>query len=660
MSKIIDKTFKTNTKDISYVNRDFTSLKSELINFTKKYYPLSYKDFSDGSPGTIFIEQAAYVGDVLSYYIDQQFKESFIQLSNDRKNIINQARQLGYKPKVTSASSVSIDIFQLVPATRTNDVSGEYIPDEKFYLVLSPFTILSTNDGNPFIIEESVDFRENSSFSPREISVYSRDNTGAPQFYLVKKSTKAYSGTIVTKNIPIGDAQQFLTLKLNENNVIKILNIKDSSNTSYYEVEYLAQETIPIEVDNTPLNNQTLSKYKSTTPKILKYIRTENRFTKIVDEDNYTYIQFGANTDNFENTVVIPNPTNVGVNLSNLDNLNISLDGTNVLKSNSYGYSPSNTTLTIQYIVGGGLDSNVNSETINTVSNVNFQNNDQFISDSELQLLNDIKNSLRVVNPEPSTGGDGPESNEQIKQNALANFSSQNRMITDEDILLRTYSMSSKFGNVAKAYVESNSKRLVSYDGLIQSVVSDNTEVIDVSNLQPLDRRKFIESPNPFTNNLYVLSYDTNKKLTKLNEATILNLKNYLSKYKMLTDRINIIDGYIINIGVEFKISVFNGFNKRSVLDECLNTVYSFFDIDEWSFNQPINLSQLSFEIMKTEGVQTVNDIVVNNLTIDDGNNYSPIAYNMSIATQNNIVYPSKDPSIFEVKYQSDIKGVVV
>lgn len=660
MSKIIDKTFKTNTKDISYVNRDFTSLKSELINFTKKYYPQSYKDFSDGSPGTIFIEQAAYVGDVLSYYIDQQFKESFIQLSNDRKNIINQARQLGYKPKVTSASSVSIDIFQLVPATRTNDVSGEYIPDEKFYLVLSPFTILSTNDGNPFIIEESVDFRENSSFSPREISVYSRDNTGAPQFYLVKKSTKAYSGTIVTKNIPIGDAQQFLTLKLNENNVIKILNIKDSSNTSYYEVEYLAQETIPIEVDNTPLNNQTLSKYKSTTPKILKYIRTENRFTKTVDEDNYTYIQFGANTDNFENTVVIPNPTNVGVNLSNLDNLNISLDGTNVLKSNSYGYSPSNTTLTIQYIVGGGLDSNVNSETINTVSNVNFQNNDQFISDSELQLLNDIKNSLRVVNPEPSTGGDGPESNEQIKQNALANFSSQNRMITDEDILLRTYSMSPKFGNVAKAYVESNSKRLVSYDGLIQSVVSDNKEVIDVSDLQPLDRRKFIESPNPFTNNLYVLSYDTNKKLTKLNEATILNLKNYLSKYKMLTDRINIIDGYIINIGVEFKISVFNGFNKRSVLDECLNTVYSFFDIDEWSFNQPINLSQLSFEIMKTEGVQTVNDIVINNLTIDDGDNYSPIAYNMSIATQNNIVYPSKDPSIFEVKYQSDIKGVVV
>ncbi len=660
MSKIIDKTFNTNTKDINYVNRDFSSLKSELINFTKKYYPQSYKDFSDGSPGTIFIEQAAYVGDVLSYYIDQQFKESFLQFSNDRKNIINQSFQLGYKPKVTSASSTNVDIFQLIPSTRTDGVSGEYIPDEKFYLVLSPFTILSNNEGKEFIIEESVDFRENSSFSPRELTVYSRDDTGAPQFYLVKKSVTAYSGTLVTKNISVGDPESFLTFKLNETNVIKILNIKDSDNKSYYEVDYLAQETVSIEVDNTPLNNQTLSKYKSVTPKILKYLHTPNRFTKNVDENNYTYIQFGANTDNFENTVVIPNPTNVGVGLSNLNNLNISLDGTNVLKSNSYGYSPSNTTLTIQYIVGGGIESNVNSETINSVTSVNFQNNDEFISDSELSLLSQIKNSLRVVNPNPSTGGDGPESDEQIRQNALANFSSQNRMITDEDILLRVYSMSPKFGSVAKSYVESNSKRLVSYDGLIPSVISGNQETIDVSELQPLDRRKFIESPNPFTNNLYVLSYDTNKKLTKLNEATILNLKNYLSKYKMLTDRINIIDGYIINIGVEFKISVFNGFNKRSVLNECLETVYSFFDIDTWSFNQPINLSQLSFEIMKTEGVQTVNDIKVNNLTIDDGPDYSPIAYNMSIATQNNIVYPSKDPSVFEVKYESDVKGIVI
>jgi len=211
MSKIIDKTFKTNTKDINYINRDFSSLKNELINFTKKYYPQSYKDFSDSSPGTIFIEQAAYVGDVLSYYIDQQFKESFVQFSNDRKNLINQAKQLGYKPKVTSVSSTIVDIFQLIPSTRDDSVSGGYMPDEKFYLVLSPFTILSNNDGKKFIIEESVDFRENTSFSPREISVYNRDNTGAPRFYLVKKSVNVYSGTLITKTINVGDPEPGIT-----------------------------------------------------------------------------------------------------------------------------------------------------------------------------------------------------------------------------------------------------------------------------------------------------------------------------------------------------------------------------------------------------------------------------------------------------------------
>lgn len=658
MSDIINKTFKTNTKDIKYVNRDFNSLKNELIEFTKKYYPHSYKDFSDSSPGTIFIEQAAYVGDVLSYYTDQQFKESFIQFSTDRRNLINQAKQLGYKPRVTSVSSTYVDIYQLVPATRDDSIDGNYIPDSRFYLTLAPYTTLSSEDGVSFIVEDSIDFAENTTFSPREISVYSRDVSGAPQFYLAKKTALAYSGKLITKTVSVTGQTPFLSIKLNEKNVVKVVNVTDENNTKYHETEYLAQDTIAIEIDNSPLNNQVLSKYKSTTPKILKYIRTENRFVTYIDEDDYTYIQFGANTENYQNDVIIPNPSNVGVGMSNIKNLNISIDGTNVLKSNSYGVSPSDTTLTIQYIIGGGIESNVNVGAIKSISATSFQNNDEFLTDSEYQLLDQIKNSLRVSNVSPSTGGAGPETNEQIRQNAMLNFSTQNRMMSYEDILLRVYSMPSKFGNIAKAYVETNSKRLVAYDGLIKSVVSNNSETIDLSDLQPLDRRKFIESPNPFTNNLYVLTYDNNKKLTKVNEATILNLKNYMSNYKMLTDRINIIDGYIINIGVDFKISVFSGFNKREVLNECINSVTDFFNIDNMTFNQPINLSQLTFEIMKIEGVQSVMDIFVKNLTIDDGN-YSPVAYNISIATQNNIIYPPKDPSIFEVKFESDIKGLV-
>ena len=672
MTQITNKTFKANTKDVNYVNRDFTSLKSQLIDFTKQYYPLNYRDFSESSPGQIFIEQAAYVGDILSYYTDQQFKESFIQFSTDRRNLINQAQYLGYKPKVSSASSATVEIFQLVPSKRiqsvTNtSVTSEYVPDETYCLILKPFTTLNSLSNVQFIIEESLDFSQDTPFSPREVSVYSRDNTGAPLFYLLKKTTKAYSGTLLSRQFSVGSPKSFLKIKLEENNVLKITSIVDSNNNSYYESDYLAQDTIPISVDNVPLNNQTLSRYKGETPKLLKYLRTEKRFITTVDDENYTYIQFGANTENYDNTVIIPNPSNVGVSLSNLNKLNISLDGTNVLKSNSYGVSPSNTTLTVNYIVGGGVSSNVNSGEINEVLGVEYLNDTSGLTDSQISLLNNVKNSLRVNNPESATGGDGAETNEVIRQNAIANFSSQNRIVTNEDILLRVYSLQPEFGSVAKAYVESNSTKQVSYTGLISGIVNESSgsisnETLNLNPLNPLDRRKFLESNNPFTNNLYLLGYDKNKNLTKINEATLLNLKNYLSEYKILTDKFNIIDGYIINIGVEFKISVFNGFNKRDVLDTCISSVQEFFNIDNWSFNQPINLSQLTFEIMKNEGVQSVTDVVVKNLTYDqNGTQYSPIAYNISIATQNNIVYPSKDPSIFEVKFPTtDIKGLVV
>lgn len=659
MSTIINKTFQTNTKDINYLNKDFTSIRQQLIDFTKQYYPQSYRDFSESSPGQIFIEQAAYVGDVLSYYTDQQFLESFIQFAKDRRNIINAAKYMGYKPKPSSASSTIVDIFQLLPSKRS--VNNEYTPDERYCLILSPLTQLTSVSGVNFIIDQSVDFSQDTKYSPREITVYTRDESGAPLFYLIKKSVQAYSGTVVVKQVPVGDPQAFYSISLTESNVLKILSIVDSNNKNYYEVEYLAQDTIPIEVDNVPLNSQILSEYRSETPKILKYLRTENRFVTSIDENNITTIQFGANTENYDNTVIIPNPTNVGVSLSNLKNLDISLDNTNVLKAKSYGVSPSNTTLTITYVIGGGLSSNVNSGEINKIIGVSYQNDVTSLTDSEVILLNTIKNSLSVNNTESSSGGDDAESDEEIRQNALLNFATQNRMVTEDDFLLRVYSLPPQLGNISKVYVQSNLTREIQYNGLINGIESiNNNSSLDLSPLNPLDRRKFLQSNSPFTNNLYVLGYNSNRNLTTINKATLQNLIAYIQNYKILTDRINIIDGYIINIGIDFKITVFKGFNKSDVLNNCITSVKNFFNIDNWSFNQPINLSQVNFEILKNEGVQSVSDIRIKNLTIDDGN-YSPIAYNIDIATKNNIVYPSKDPSVFEVKFpQSDIKGLVV
>jgi hypothetical protein len=157
-----------------------------------------------------------------------------------------------------------------------------------------------------------------------------------------------------------------------------------------------------------------------------------------------------------------------------------------------------------------------------------------------------------------------------------------------------------------------------------------------------------------------LLSYDSNKNLTTINDALLYNLRKYLEKYKLMTDSINIIDGYIINFGIDFKISVYNNYNKRDVLNSCIAKVKNFFLIDKWTFNQPINVSQLELEIAKTEGVQSVVDVKFKNLTIDNGN-YSPHEYNLEQATQNKIIYPSLDPSVFEIKYpETDIRGAAI
>lgn len=670
MAKISNKTFNTNTKDINYLNRDFSSLRDTLINFTKYYYPNNYKDFSESSPGQIFIEQAAYVGDVLSYYTDQQFQESFIQFASERKNIINLARTLGYKPKVSSASTTYVNIYQLVPAKKymVYDEQGNgtvsYKPDEDFFLILKPYTSLTSTPGVNFLIEESVDFNQDTFYSPREISVYERDaNTYVPTKYLVKKTAKAISGTINVINVSVGQLTSFLTIQINDPKVLKVLSVVDSDNNKYYEVDYLAQETIPISIDNSTSNNEIFSKYQFETPKILKYLRTERRFITYIDEDNTTYLQFGGNYDNFENDIIIPNPTNVGAALQNLKNLNISLDGRNVLKNSSYGVSPNNTTLTITYISGGGLNSNVNSGEINKVNTAEYLNDISDMSNAQQDTFKSIVRSLTVENEEAATGGDGPETNEMIRQNAIANFSSQYRAVTSSDILLRIYSLASEFGSVTKAFVEQNSVKEIGFNGLVSGYTVENTDtdIINLDKLSALDRRKFLSSTNPFTNNIYLLAYDINKHLTKCNEATLYNLKNYLENYKILTDKYNFIDGYIINIGVDFKISVYTGFNKKTVLNSCIETIKEFFEIDKMQFCQPINISQLRFNLMNNEGVQSVSEIKIKNLTIDDGEGYSEIEYNIDIATKDDIVYPSKDPSVFELKYPDiDIKGLVI
>lgn len=663
MPTTIQKSFKpVSAKEVRYLNRDFASLKESLINFSKVYFPNSYKDFSDSSPGMMFIEMASYVGDVLSYYTDYIYKEGLLYNATERKNIMSLAKYLGYKVKPTRAATGNLDVYQLIPSIINND--GDYVPDYNFALIVKENMMVTNAFGSYFLLGETIDFSVDTKLSPRTTTVYSRNSNGVPAFFLLKKTAKISSGRIKTKTFNITTPTPFQKLQLDENNVLEILDVRDADNNKWYEVDYLAQELVLDSIPNDPSFEGIFYQYRDEVPYILKYIKTSRRYTVNVMPDNLTYLEFGAGKEGFSDEVVNLSSQTVGIGLSKIDKLNISYDPSNFLKNQTYGIAPANTTITVTYSVGGGITSNCASNEINKIISVEYSNSSDGFTDDQIKLLNVVKNSLSVNNSEPITGGKDSETNEEIRQNAIALFPAQNRCVTKEDYLARVYSMPPKYGSIAKAQIISNSSLSVNVKKMMEGFVgSDNVaQVIDNDPVNSF-RKISYDSNNPFAINLYVLGYDSNKNLTQINRALIDNLIKYIKSFRMMTDGINIIDGYIINIGVEFSIMIYKGYNKKEVMAECLNIVKEFFNIDNWTFSQSINLNQLQLEIVKVEGVQSVVNIKIINKTplTDPTGNYSNVEYDINSATRNNVIYPPLDPAIMEVKYpDKDIKIIAI
>ena len=603
MADIIQKSFNSSRREIKYLNRDFSSFKTSLIEYSKTYFPRTYKDFSDASPGMMFIEMASYIGDVLSYYTDYQFKESLMPYAEERKNVLALANYLGYKTKPTKSSTTNIDLYQLIPSIK--DSNNNYIPDNNYALKIREYMEVSNESGVSFITTDPVDFSLDSKFSPREVTVYSRDNYGIPQFFLLKKSTKVIAGKITTSSFTVGASVPFYKISLSENNVIDIIDVKDSDNNKWYEVDYLAQDLIFTETENTSFTNNTYVQYSSEVPKLIKSFKTSRKFVVNVTANNTTYLEFGAGTDATSDEVIYPNSELVGVGLKNISNLNLNYDTSKLLNSETFGQSPSNTVLTVQYLVGGGLTSNSPSDTIKNISSVTYLNDVSGLNPSQNSLLTTVKNSFRISNPNPAVGGQNQESVEEIRQNALANFGSQNRTVTVDDYISRIYSIPPRFGSIAKVMVIPNSDLSISTNQtLLNGFVNNENQTTLINNsLENNFRKVNFDVSNPFSLNLYVLSYNSNKNLTQTNDALVYNIRHYLQKYKIISDSVNIIDGYIINIGVDFKILVYNNFNKKEVLDQCLQKAKDFFNIDKWYFNQPININQLELELAKVEGL---------------------------------------------------------
>ena len=604
-------------KDIRYLGKDFAQFRQNLITFAKQYFPGTYQDFNESSPGMMFIEMSSYIGDVLSYYTDHSFRESILTGAAENANVLQLSQLFGYKPKLNSPAHCLIDVYHLVPAIGTGDGAR---PDYRFALSIKDGMKVSTESGVTFRTTTSIDFNDDP-----DISVYEIDASGNVTYYLLKKQVPVISGEEVQRDFSFGDPKQYDKILLPEEDVLEILSVESTTGYSWSEVDYLAQDTIMEDIANVPFNDPELSQFRSTVPYILKLKRTPRRFVTRVRDDLRIELQFGSGISSDADEEIIPNPRNVGTGLNMLKRTTTSnIDPSNFLATSTYGVR-----FNIKYTIGGGVTENVGVNTIVNVDEVEYLNPDSTVN------LDDTQASLAINNPEAAVGGKSRDDLENIRQNAMASFAAQGRAITREDYIARCYAMPGRFGSVAKAYIVGDTQQ--------------NTNDIDYP-------RETIN--NPLALNLYVLAYDENGNLTQANEALQENLRSYLSQFRMLTDAINVKSAYIVNFKIEFEIITTPSSNSNEVLIRCVERLKTLLHNDRMQINGSISISGMFAELDRVQGVQTVTNVELINV---NGGNHSDVVYDMDIATKNNIVYPSLDPCIFELKYPNqDIKGRVI
>jgi hypothetical protein len=669
--KPLDKNWGSDKKNVNYVGKDFSSLKQNLIEFTKTYFPDTYSDFNEASPGMVFIEQAAAIGDVLSFYQDTQLKESMLMYVTERKNVIALAQSMGYKPKISTPAVTTLTVYQLCPSVFRNAGGTSFEVDERFCLKIKDGLEIKSNSNNniTFRTVDGVDFANSGS---REVDVHTRDSNGNPLWYLLTKKVKAISASESSTGVSFGpDETDYPTATIDDDNIIEITSVTDEDGNKWYEVPYLAQESIFVEQANI---DGELENYSNIVPYILEVQKVPRRFSIKVNSNNTIDLQFGSGDTRLNDEQILPNTKNVGLGLANsVNRLNQGIDPSNFLKTNTFGIAPAGKSLTITYLKGGGVESNINTGDLTKISKIEFEEDLLSIPDNLLSAYNETKNSVAAENLEPAMGGRGAESIEEIRQNALATFGSQNRAVTRQDYIVRALSMPERYGSVAKVYVspdgeiDNNSpssilaspQNIAEFTNVVEGLKDKSKQDIQKELVKYLTQKNTSigEVNNPFAINMYVLGYNGDNKLTNLNQAVKQNLKTYLGEYRMMTDAVNIIDGFVVNIGVDFEIACYQNYNKREVLANCLVELQDYFNIDNWTFNKPINISEIELILANVEGVMSVPSVKITNLCGGDGN-YSPNKYNIDEATKGKMVYPSLDPCIFEVKYPNkDIKG---
>ena len=625
--------------NINYTSKDFNTIKADLIEYTKSYFPDTYKDFNETSPGMMLIELSSYVGDVLSYYIDYNYKENILATATEKRNIRRLAEFLGYK---TPNKTPSVVRLKLETTINAGD-NGEPLYGEAPSSIDSGLQIASNIDSEIlFETTSEIDFTSSGSNDPK-ISSPILDENGEATSYVLTRYVRAISGKTKTKSFTVESPTKFLELDLGEDDLIEVIDCIDASGQKWYEVDYLAQEKVLKETHYTNDNTRDTSYSQGKAsddissipiPYVAEYVKTNKKFTTKFDEDTQTYkFQFGNGLFRFSNS---------GSNVDPVEQAGVTINGTNISdipgsigltvgNNLNLGETPSNTILTFTYRGGGGSEANVQSGELTTVNN----------SPSGVELT--------VTNDEPSIGGTDGQTVDEIRNNASAFFASQLRCVTKEDYQSRILSLPQKFGSIAKCYVER-----VEGGALLVST----------------------------------LSYNQNKQLVQTPQLVLQNIGTYLNQYRMINNQVGfgftlndtLFSGYVINFGVRFIINYDRRLNPTEVKLNVIQVIKDFFRIEKMQFRQSINLNDLQYNILGLDGVIGIKELKLfqdgntsyasgrklyqyqgDGDIVDGGESGYGFQYNFENALQDGIIRPSVTPAVFELRNPNqDIYGKVI
>ena len=593
-------------RPMNYTNRDFETIKSSLVNYARRYYANTYQDFNEASFGALMVDLVSYLGDQLSFYTDYQANESFLDTAIEAANVDRIAKQMGFKrPGATQAVGIC-DFFVIVPASANS--AG---PDSRYFPILKQNTLVTSDSGAVYTLTKDVDF----TLANNEVTVARVDaDTGVPTFFAIKASGPIVSGRLYEERIEVGDFQRFLRLRMSADLVSEIISVVDSQGKEYFQVDYLTQDVVVSRQANRGSNRDLV-------PFIMKTKPCPRRFVVEHDSVGDTHLQFGYGSEENLTEDLIADPADVVLDMNARNYVSdTTFDPSNLIKTDKFGVVPENTTLTIVYRGNASTTVNTAASTIDNISDLRLSFEDRSALDDS--VVNDIITTIEVTNPEPVLGDTSALTVQEVKTRAYASFATQNRAVTRQDYISLAYRMPSDFGKLKRVGIEQD----------------------------PRSSRRNL--------NMYVLAEDLNGGLTTAPTTLKNNLKTWINRYKMINDSVDILDGKVINFGIEFEVIGEVGKNKFTVLRNCISRLQRKYLNVKLEMGEPIYISDIFKVLNRVEGVVDTTMVKLVNIT---GGSYSSYRYEIEKNMSNDgrfLIVPTD--AVAEMLFPNDdITGVV-